>query len=219
MEKKLVIFGHHWSTKKIFISALWGFGFLACSLLLNYFAGTYASAHVSNPVNDIILDNLPAKDVDGIFIYGIFIFFIFIFALCIHSPRRTPFILKSMSIFIAIRSFFIILTHIAPSLHQIPMDIQSRVVNIFTFTGDLFFSGHTGMPFLMALIFWKNQILRSVFISTSFFFGFIVLLGHLHYSIDVFSAFFITYGIFQISKWIFEKDYQLLNSLHTKEAK
>jgi hypothetical protein len=124
-----------------------------------------------------------------------------------------------MSIFIAIRSFFIILTHIAPSLHQIPMDIQNRVMNVFTFTGDLFFSGHTGMPFLMALIFWKEKMLRSVFIMTSFFFGFIVLLGHLHYSIDVFSAFFITYGIFQISKWIFEKDFHLLNSPDPNPAK
>ncbi len=36
-----------------------------------------------------------------------------------------------------------------------------------------------------------------------------VLLGKLHYSIDVFSAFFITFTIFAIAKKIFRKDYEL----------
>jgi len=210
--KNLVILGYHWSKRKVLVSALWGIGLLALSLFINYIAGTYASTHVSNPVNDIILDNLPAKDVYGVFIYGLLIFFVFVGLLCAFRPRIFPFVLKSLSVFIVVRAFFIILTHTAPSLHQIPIDVEYRLMNFFTFTGDLFFSAHTGLPFLMALIFWNNILLRNIFITSSIFFGFIVLLGHLHYSIDVFSAFFITYGIFQISKWIFEKDFHLLNS-------
>ena len=210
MDKELVIFGHHWSTKKILVSALWGGVFFICSLLLNYMAGTYASTHVSNSVNDLILDHLPTWDVDGIFVYGIMAFFIFVGILCILKPQRSPFVLKSLSIFIAIRSFFIILTHIAPSLHQAPIDFQTRLVTDFTFTGDLFFSAHTGLPFLMTLIFWNNKFLRYLFLVTSVFFGLIVLMGHYHYSIDVFSAFFITFGIFHISTFLFKKDYHLL---------
>jgi len=212
MDKKIVILGRKWSKRQFFISALWGIGLLALSLFINYIAGTYASNHISNPVNDIILDNLPAKDVYGVFIYGLVAFFIFLAVLCAFLPRSIPFVLKSLSIFIVVRSFFIILTHTAPSIHQIPMDVEYRIANFFTFTGDLFFSAHTGLPFLMAQVFWKKAWLRNIFITASIFFGFIVLLGHLHYSIDVFSAFFITYGIFRISKWIFEKDYELLNS-------
>jgi hypothetical protein len=219
MQKNLVILGHHWSKEKILISALWGIGFFVLSLLINYLAGTYATAHMSNPVNDLILDNIPTFDVDGIFVYGILLFFIFVGILIIHRPRRAPFILKSLSLFIMVRSFFIILTHLAPSLHQAPLDVQNRIVNAFTFTGDLFFSGHTGLPFLMALIFWKDKILRNVFFMLSVFFGAVVLLGHLHYSIDVFSAFFITYGIFQISLRFFQKDSHLLNSLNPKSSK
>ncbi|MDP2670532.1 MAG: hypothetical protein Q8O99_06590 [bacterium] len=37
-------------------------------------------------------------------------------------------------------------------------------------------------------------------------FGVIVLLGHLHYSIDVLAAFFITYAINDINKLIFVHD-------------
>ena len=215
MAKTLEITKHHWSRKKILASSLWGAVLLALSLMINYLAGTYATTHASNAVNDLILDHLPTYDVDGIFIYGIILFFFFVGFLVILRPRRAPFVMKSFSAFILIRSFFVILTHLGPSLQQSPIDINSYIVNTITFNGDLFFSGHTGLPFLMALVFWKDKKLRFTFLALSVFFGVVVLMGHLHYSIDVFSAFFITYGIFHISSWLFAKDHHLLNS--TKE--
>ncbi len=82
----------------------------------------------------------------------------------------------------------------------------------FAFGGDLFFSGHTGLPFLMALVFWKKPILRYFFIASAIGFGAVVLLTHLHYSIDVLSAFFITYTIFHIAEFLFRKDRKLFYS-------
>jgi len=78
-----------------------------------------------------------------------------------------------------------------------------------TSNADLFFSGHTGYPFLCALISWKQKYLRYFFILSSVFFGTISLLGHYHYTIDVFAAFFITYGIYQISLNLFKKEYKV----------
>ena len=55
------------------------------------------------------------------------------------------------------------------------------------FGADLFFSGHTGMPFLLALIFWDWRRVRYMFLFISVACAIIVLAG-LHYSIDVCSA-------------------------------
>jgi hypothetical protein len=215
---KLVVRGHHWNGKKLFISILWGLGLFAVSIVVNFFAGRYATTQMSNPVNDLILDHLPTFDVDGIFIYGIISFFVFVFGLLSLRPRRIPFVLKSFSLFILVRSFFVVLTHLGPSMHQAPIDTGSFIVNTFTFTGDLFFSGHTGLPFLMALVFWDEKVLRRIFLAMAFFFGAIVLLGHFHYSIDVFAAFFITFGIYKISERLFAKDFHLFHSLVKKRA-
>jgi hypothetical protein len=208
------------SRDKVARSTFLGVLLLAVSLSINFIAGTYASKEAGNAVRDIILDHVPVMDVDGIFVYGIIAFFIFVSVLLFLRPERAPFILKSLSIFIIIRSFFIILTHIGPAPQAILLaSSHASIINYFTFTGDLFFSGHTGLPFLLALTFWRDRYLRVTFLVSSVMFGIVVLLGHLHYSIDLFAAFFITYGIFQIVVSLFNKDYRLLMSQYDETVK
>lgn len=198
-----------WKDKVFSVSALYSFLFLALSLVINYAAGTYATKSASNAVSDLFLDNLPTLDVSIIFIDGFILFVIFVAALIIHQPKKIPFVLKSMALFIVIRAMFMTLTHIAPMPDQIPLE-AGDVVNKFTFGADLFFSAHTGLPYLMALIFWPNKQLRIIFLAISVIFGVSVLLGHLHYSIDVFAAYFITYSIFKIAQRTFRSDYNFL---------
>lgn len=178
----------------------------AISLVINYYAGNYATNSINNPVTDLILDHIRVYDVDGTFVYGALMLCFFIFLLCGYNPKKAPFIIKSISLFVVIRSFFIILTHIGPS--PLKTAIDSTLISDFAFGGDLFFSGHTGLPFLMALIYWENRMLRTIFIAVSIMFGCVVLLGHIHYSIDVFAAFFITDGIYRIATLLFKKDFE-----------
>jgi membrane-associated phospholipid phosphatase len=64
----------------------------------------------------------------------------------------------------------------------------------------------------MALIFWNDsKFVRWISLIASITFGASVLLGHLHYSIDVFAAFFITYAIYHISQKFFAEDFLLFN--------
>ncbi len=197
------------SHKVFYLQLVTGIFLFFISLFFNYFAQKYTAIHYSNYVSDIILDNIPSKNVGVIFLEGFMIFIGLVVILCLHKPSRIPFVLKASALFIFTRAIFITLTHLAPPLHTINVNSVSFFEKLLSGSGDdLFFSGHTGFPFLMALIFWNNKYLRVLFLAASVFFGGAVLLGHLHYSIDVFSAFFITYGIFNMAKYFFKKDYE-----------
>lgn len=195
----------HFSDRSFTWSFILAFTFLIIALIINFYADMYATRSVSNSVTDIILSNIRVYDVDTFFVYGPWIMWIFVACVTISKPYQMPFIVKSIALFVIIRSVFISLTHIAPFPSQMVIPTSKFVTN-FTTGGDLFFSAHTGLPFLMAVIFWDHKILRYIFIATSIFFGIIVLLGHVHYSIDVLSAFFITFSIYHISEWLFPKD-------------
>ncbi len=197
-------------SKKYAIAIIDGFILLGLALVANFYAGTFATFRAGNSVQDIVLSNIPVFDVQDIFVYGPVIMWVVLLVYCFNKPHQIPFILKSIALFIIIRSTFVSLTHIGPYPDRLIMGADSPDwIKLFTFGGDLFFSAHTGLPFLLALIFWKEKALRILFIATSIFFGIIVLMGHLHYSIDVLSAFFITYTIYHISVWLFKNDFAM----------
>lgn len=198
-------------TPGFFFDLTISFGVFLLSLVINQYAIIFATEKASNPVTDLILSNIPAFDVDKLFVYGTALVAAYGVALCLTEPRRIPFALRTVALFFVIRSIFVSLTHLAPFEPQLATDFGPTVNRIF-FGGDRFFSGHTGLPFLAALAFWHIPFQRYFFLSVSIFFGVIVLMGHLHYSIDVLSAFFITYSIFSIAVWLFPKDYEIFKS-------
>ena len=195
----------HFYDKAFLWSFVSSFVFLAIALFVNFYASIYATKVASEPVTDIILSNIRVYDVDQIFIWGPWVLFIFIFIVSIKKTYRFPFIVKSIALFVLIRSVFITLTHIGPFPSAILVD-STRFISTFTSGGDLFFSAHTGLPFLMTLIFWKEKGMRYIMLATSILFGIVVLMGHLHYTIDVVAAFFITYSIYSIAEQFFRKD-------------
>lgn len=204
MKERIDDYKTHFTNKQFLVSVATALAFLTVSIIINFYAGTYAAESASSSVTDIILSNTRAYDLDGMFVYGSILFFFVIIFVCFNKPRKIPFTVKSIALFIVIRSIFITLTHIGPFPSQIL--ITSNILNKLTFGGDLFFSGHTGLPFLLALIFWKDKIAHGIFLFFSLAFGCVVLLAHMHYTIDVLSAFFITYTIFHLAEFLFRKD-------------
>ena len=202
----------YFSDKNFLISFLSGLFLLGLSLVTQFFVSGYVTRASSQPVTDIILSNTRVYEVGGIFVWGaVLLTFIGAFVV-LRKINYAPFVIKSIALFTLIRSIFVSLTHISPFPTQAVISSPFFNKEVFSgiFTGnDLFFSGHTGIPFLLALIFWEHENLRIVFLSFSFLFAVVVLLGHLHYSIDVLSAFFITFTIFNICKVFFEKDWTL----------
>lgn len=198
--------------REFLISLLTSILLFFIALVINFYAGLYANESASNSVTDIVLDNIPVFSVDEIFVYGPVVFWTIVGLFCFWDPKKFPFVLKSIALFTVTRSLFITLTHLGPSPDQLIIDYSSDFIKKFTFGADLFFSGHTGLPFLMALVFGKNRQLRNIFTMVAVFFGIIVLMAHVHYSIDVLSAFFITYAIYHIAVWLFPRDHQVFNS-------
>lgn len=196
--------------KTFYLQLATGILLMAASLSFNYYANNYTYTHRSNTlVSDIILDHIPNLNVEVVFLEGFLIFLGFVILVGFNKPTRIPFMLKTSALFILIRAFFITLTHLAPPLNHYVFQTHNILESLIAGSGeDLFFSGHTGFPFLMFLIFWHHSRLRTIFFIASVFFAGVVLLGHLHYSIDVFSAFFISYGIFHIATRLFKKDYK-----------
>ena len=198
-----------WQQKSFVYNTLIGVGLLVVAFFANQYANSFTLTHTGSAVKDILLDNLPVVDVHLIFSEGAVLFILILAAILLYEPKYIPFALKSIAVFILVRSFFLILTHLGPPAHEIyidPTDLISRISS----GNDLFFSSHTGLPFLMAFIFWEQKPARYFCFVCSAIGGIAVLLGHLHYSIDVFSALFISFGIFHICKNFFPKDYKLI---------
>lgn len=206
----------YWLQKFFVYNVLLGVILLIIAFFANHYANSYTTAHASNQVTDILLDNLPVVNVNLIFSEGAALFLIILAAILFRKPNYLPFTLKSVAVFVLIRSFFMVLTHLAPPLGEIYLDPTDYIAR-FSSGNDLFFSGHTGLPFLLAFIFWRQKRLRYFFFFSAAVGGLSVLLGHLHYSIDVFSALFISFGIFHICKKLFAKDFKLTEPDHFKQ--
>ncbi len=188
------------------LSVFLSLGAFLLSLVISSYAIVFATDRASNPVTDLILSNTPAFDVDGIYVYGAICLIVFIAIIILAYPKRIPFTLYSLALFFVIRAAFVTMTHLGPFTPQTGIDFGATVQRMF-FGDDYFFSGHTGSPFLMALVYWREKYLRYIFLAWSVFFGVVVLLGHLHYSIDVFAAFFITFAIYHIALYLFPRSH------------
>ena len=177
--------------------------FLLIAIILNYAAGEYVEDIGTVAVPDIILDHIPIINLTLLFTWGIAIVIILIFAYpLLYKVKELHIAISQFSLLVLIRSFFITLTHLKAPAGAII--INSRLLGFLDFQNALFFSGHTSIPFLGFLLFRKEKI-GIFFLIATIIMALTVLFMHVHYSIDVFAALFITYGSYKIGNWLFSK--------------
>lgn len=194
--------------RKFVISLIVGLILLFAGFAVNLLASHYTETFPALRVGDLILDNIPIIDLTFLYRTGIFVIIgITVLYPAVFAPEKAPFTAKTFAAFLMIRSFFISLTHLgAPeSFYALPQGADQSEFIRFFYINDLFFSAHTGIPFLSALLFWNDKFIRYLMLVSSAIMGAVVLFMHVHYSIDVFSAYFITYSIFIVSDGIFNK--------------
>lgn len=197
-------------------SLLSALALLGASYVVEHFANIYAFDYsqrpTSNYVGDLILDNIPVVDLSFIIIEVALASIVIGTLFVVSRPRYLLFTLKAIALFIIIRAIFISLTHVGIHPDNIApgLGFFDSIYTYLNFQTGLFFSGHTGMPFLVAVIFWNNKKVRYTLLSLSFIFAVAVLLAHIHYSIDVLAAPFMAYGIFKVAQYLFPQDYKLI---------
>jgi membrane-associated phospholipid phosphatase len=105
-------------------------------------------------------------------------------------------------IFIAMaRVLSMYLTPLDPPPNLIPLEdpfVQSLSTGVLT--RDLFFSGHTSTSFLLFLS-STGRKMKIFFLICTILVGLLVLLQHVHYSIDVLAAPFYAYTCFKLSSY------------------
>ncbi len=181
----------------VFIMTLYGYGV----------GGQYVDALVAPSASDLVLRNIPRWDVMWILSYGWFGLHLFaLTTLFLYMPRRVPYVFATVSLFVVIRTIFLVLTPLGPPQQNLDMTTLNPLFSagkgVLTFNNENFFSGHTGLPYLFFLI-HRVPWIKGVFLFFSIVMGACVLLARNHYAIDVLGAYFMTYSIYRLSRWMF----------------
>ena len=202
LEKWKILLSYRAFRVSIIVGAL----VLVGSYILTHFVSIYNDSSNYISVGDLILDNIPTYNLEFLFIWGIyFIVASIVFYVTVLRPEIVPFVMKTFGILFFVRCGFIILIHVGPPdgfFYESTFLQNIDPINNLVFKNDLFFSGHTSIPF-MAFLLIQRGVFRWLMLAGSIIMGATVLLMHVHYCIDVFAAFFITHGIYSLSNKIF----------------
>lgn len=203
---------HGFFTRERIRSFLSGLFFLGVAVAFQYYASAYANRVPGTSVPDLFLSLLPIVNVNFIIVEGALVAIALSLVLILAKPNYLLFSLKAAAIFIATRAVFISVTHVGIYPGQIgpdPTGIFDRLYLDLGLEAGFFFSGHTGLTFLMGLVFWNDKLWRYIYLILSAAFGVAVLLAHVHYSIDVLAAPYMAYGIYKMTAYFFPEDYKL----------
>jgi hypothetical protein len=158
--------------------------FMGLALAAVSVSSSYVDELQSVVVPDLILDVIPSVDLSPMYIWGLLVVIVVYMAFAlVFRPRQ---------------------------FHYALMKVPAGAVAVsgaglfssMSYSNDLFFSGHTGIPFLGFLV-YKDSPIRYFMLASSIVLASTVLLMHVHYSIDVASAYFITYGVYVLGDSLF----------------
>jgi hypothetical protein len=189
---------------KFFTVHTWvGLLVLFLASVFDLFVGRYVDSQVyGQSLHDTILDVLPVLHLSffstTVFLVVMLVYFLYP---TIYRPEKAGWVFLHTGLLILIRNITIALTHMPLPDGALPLVTPLPFMGL-AFSHDLLFSGHVAMPFLGYLL-YRGEKLGTFFLYTAFVMGAVVLFMHMHYSIDVWSAFFFTYGSFRIGERLF----------------
>lgn len=167
------------------------------TLLTNFLNFVESRSGVVLP--DPILSFFNPVDLTWLIFAFIYISLIIAIVSLIKDPKRLMFALQVYTLMIIVRIVAMYLLPLNPPEKMIIL--KDPFVEFFStgksLTKDLFFSGHTATLFILFLV-SEKKILKTLFLISTIIVAISVLLQHVHYTIDVFAAFFFTYTCYKI---------------------
>ena len=154
-------------------------------------------------LKDFVLDAIPSMDVSLPTFVIIWSLVLLVLFRIYQNPRLFLIIAYGFILMCIVRVITISLFPLNPPLGLIVLN--DPIANIayggngIFITKDLFYSGHTGNMFLFFLCLQRKWD-KIIALAASFLVGILVLVQHIHYSIDVIAAFIFTYFIYLGSK-------------------
>lgn len=177
------------------------------SYLLYTRLGWVAEQRLLPTGSDWILRHLPVINVLPVLSWGWFGLHLFAAGAAIaYYPRRMPFLIFMLAVYMAIRAAFVFLSPIGAPVGMLDMSkldfIFSRIMGAWTFNNEFVFSGHTGIP-LLFFLFFETRGLKAIMLAGSLTMGVCVLLSHNHYTVDVLAAYPMSYSIYKFAEWLY----------------
>lgn len=150
--------------------------------------------------DDWLLRRLPLVRTGPLLTWGwLSIHVVAFIALGLGRPARVPFFLASLAVFLVVRAVFVSLMPAGPPVGIMPI-YEGTPLAVLDLDNELFFSGHTAVPYLYALLSSHSLRLRLFFLTCSAAMGAGVLLTRNHYAIDVLGAYFVTHSIHTLNE-------------------
>jgi PAP2 superfamily C-terminal len=157
-------------------------------------------------LNDWLLNILPAYNVSVAIFIIMWASTVFIFIRAFQNPDIFILFLWAYVMLSISRLLVISIVPLNPpvGLVELKDPISNTFYGMRVVTKDLFFSGHTSTLFLIFLCLKKKQD-KIIMLSATFIVASLLLIQHVHYTIDVLAAPVFTYLIYRFAKRYFSK--------------
>lgn len=201
-----VVWKDAWANTSFKIKIIVGLILIAITLSLYPLFFDYIEQRNGVVLNDFFLQKLPAKNVSiPVFtiIWGMGALTIY---RVIQSPRIAVNTIWCFLLIAVSRVVSISLCHLNPPAELIPLvdPLSNTFYGGKFITKDLFYSGHTATQFLMFLCLEKKIDKILTLISTMFI-GILVLIQHVHYTLDVVTAPLFAFLCYKASQWLLKQ--------------
>ena len=167
---------------------------------------------------DIILQRIPAHNVSVAVFFLIWSCCIILIIRIYRDPMMLLLTLWAYDVVTLVRMTCISLISLNPPVGLIPL--ADPITNLFYgqhyITHDLFFSGHTTTVFLIFLCLKKKRD-RIYALFASITLGILLLVQHVHYTIDVLAAPVFTYAVYRLALLFTKRENELVFSGQKKE--